>query len=228
VLSRVRRCSTRTPRSCCRPSRDGRRSTSPAIEPGPPRSQRRRRKPGQLATQAPLPGLCAAIVLAGLAGAPPAVIRRGGAPGEGWPSARGSWPGSGQAATLSLATVASHPGSLQPGISPGCEARLTGLARAPTGPLTTARVPRVPAVNLSWTWPRNSRPPADLTPPAAGSPGSRPGPGRCPQGQVTARSTRGRCQAGGRSAGGRPGVCRRYTPGQWWLAAWASAPVRYP
>jgi hypothetical protein len=154
-----------------------------------------------------LPGFCAAIVLAGLAGAPPAVIRRGGAPGEGWPSAPRQQPaGPGQAATLPLATVARHPGSLQPGITPGCEARLAGLARAPAGAYHCPCTSRVPVVDLSWTWPRNCRPAADLTPPAAGSPGPRPGPGRCPPGP-------GHCQVHERSMPGRRKVCRRAARG---------------
>ena len=53
----------------------------------------------------------------------------------------------------------------------------------------------------------------------AGWPRLTAGTGSLPAGQVTARSTGGRRQAGRGSAGGRPGVHRRSAPGHWRLAA---------
>jgi len=211
-----RRSASRLPSNLARP---GQRGGGPAyLSPA-----RRRRKPRQLATRA-LPGHCA-----GIPGQCPRRRPSGevGCPGKaGWPSTRdGSRPGSGQAATVPLVTVASRPGSLQPGLSPGCGAQLTGIGgRAYHSPCPS----RVPAVYLSWTWPRNSRQAANLTRTRRALPARGRDRDAARRSQVTARSARGQCQAGGRSAGGRPGVHRRPAPGRWWLAAWASAPVRYP
>ena len=87
---------------------------------------------------------------------------------------------------------------------------------------------RVPAVDLSGTWPRNGRPAADLTPPGPGPAGPGQDQDAVRPGQVTAGSASGQRQVCARSAGGRPGGHRRSAPGQWRLAAWACAPVRYP
>ena len=125
-------------------------------------------------------------------------------------------PRNSQAAGNGVAAAGIPPGPEKPGLP-------DGRGRGYHSPCTS----RVPAVYLR-TWPRNSRPAANVTPPRRAC----PAPGRdrdaALRGQVTARSTAGQCQVDGRSAGGRPGVRRRSTPGQWRLAAWASAPIRYP
>ena len=126
--------------------------------------------------------------------------------------------GAAAAGALPPVTVA-IPGSPRPGVPPG---------RIGAGAYRSPCTSRVPAVDLSGTWPRNGRPAADLTPPGPGPAG--PGQDRdaVRPGQVTARSASGQRQVRARSAGGRPGGHRRSAPGQWRLAAWACAPVRYP
>ena len=178
------------------------------------------RKPGD--GRAPA-GRRAAAVPAYLAGA-----LAGSPPGE---------PGRpGKAASLPAATAC--------GKRPGwcASARHRGRARHPRFPRPAYRqagwtgagayrspcTSRVPAADRSGTWPRNGRPAADLTPPRPALAG--PGQDRdavCP-GEVTAGSASGQRQVCARSAGGRPGGHRRSAPGQWRLAAWACAPVRYP
>jgi hypothetical protein len=219
VLSRVRHCGTRTPGSCCRPSRDGRQSTSrlPSNLARPGRGgggpayvspARPRRKPGQLATQAPparpLHSLCAGGTgRCPACGHPP----RRGARGRLAICPRQQPAGSGQAATLPLATVASHPGSRQPGLSPGCKARLTGLARVTAGALTTA-------CYLACTC---GGPLMDLAAEQQASGGFDPArAGRSPlvAGTGTLPAGPGHCQVHGRSMPGRRKVCRRAARGR--------------
>ena len=149
-------------------------------------------------------------------------------PGEGSPARDRSRPGSSQAAWVPLCALASYPGSRSPGIRLAARRgfnRRDGRGRAYHSPGTS----RVPA----------GGPLVDLAAKQQASGGfdrargrALPAHGRdrdaARRGQVTARSTGGQRQVNGRSAGGRPGVRRRYTPGQWRLAAWASAPIRYP
>ena len=128
-------------------------------------------------------------------------------------------PGAGQGGQLPAATAvgAATAGAL-PLVTvaiPGSRAaRRTAKQRmAGAGAYHSPCTSRVPAVYLPWTWPRNSRPAANLTPPAPGPPGSRPGPGRCPPGpghcQVHERSTPGRREVCGRAARGPSQVCAR-------------------
>ena len=208
-------------------------SVWPAIEPGPPGSQGR--GPACLspaaraeAGRASEPGTCpaAAQPLCRRTSPPsPAALRRG----RGHPS----WQ---QAEPAGAAASARHRGrSLPRPAIPVPAARHFARPRGAVnqrmegaGAYHSPCTSRVPAVYLPWTWPRNSRPAANLTPPAPGAPAHGQDRDAARQGQVTARSTGGQRQVGGRSAGGRPGVDRRSTPGQWRLAAWASAPIRYP
>ena len=124
--------------------------------------------------------------------------------------------------------IARRPGmaSRRPGLPPG--PGKTGLpdgrGRGYHSPCTW----RVPPVYLSRTWLRNSRPAANVTQPRRACPVPVRDRDAALRGQVAARSTAGQCQASGRSAGGQPGVQHRSMPGQWRLAAWASAPIRYP
>ena len=84
---------------------------------------RPRRKPGQLATGAPAWPLRRRT----RAVSPPTAPRRGGMPGEGWPSARGGrQPGAARLLRFRWSRRSAIPASPQPGISPGCEAQLTG------------------------------------------------------------------------------------------------------
>ena len=110
-----------------------------------------------------------------------------------------------------VVTAASHPGSRSRHSARPRDAvnqRMEGRGRVPQ-PVYLACTCGV----LPWTWPRNSRPAANLTAPAPGAPGSRPGPGRCPPGpghcQVRGRSTPGRREVCGRAARGPSQVCAR-------------------
>ena len=208
-----------------------------ARSPGTPRGQsrdRRKRQPGPPGSGRG--GGAAYLTPAACAGRPGQLATR--APAR--PPRRCTWPGALTGGHPARQSARERPGcqvpavhggqgsrSPQPGISPGCQARFTGnfeRGRAYHSPCTS----RVPAVDLSWTWPRNSRPAADLTRPRQVLPAHGQDRDAARRGQVTARSTRGRRQVDGRSTGGRPEVNRRYTPGQWRLAAWVSAPFRYP
>ena len=190
-------------------------SVWPAIEPGPPWGRGAgppelacHRPPAQYPGRASEPGTCpvAAQPLCSAYPPPSAALRRG----------RGH-PGSRQAAALPLVssprpvvTAASHPGSRSRHSARPRDAvnqQMEGRGRVPL-PVYLACTCGV----LPWTWPRNSRPAANLTAPAPGAPGSWPGPGRCLPGpghwQVhggDARSTEVR----GRAVKGRSQVCAR-------------------
>ena len=192
---------TRTPVSGCRAGR--RRSASG--QPPPPGSQGRRPAlpvtgpPAQEARDSRrghLPGRAQPLCRAYLAGAHRA--SRDAGQGGRLPRPRRGRPG-----WCASARDRGHPRFSRPGVSPG---------RIGAGAYRSPCISRVPAVDLSWTWPRNGRPAANLTPPAPGCPAHGQDRDAARPGQVTARSTSGQRQVAevrGRAARGPSQVCAR-------------------
>jgi hypothetical protein len=194
------------PRRLTGPGHDRRKGhvPCPAIEPGPPGSQGRR---GRL-TSSPAPPR-------GKPGRAPAwppsrhcAGVRGRCPRR-RPSGEAGCPGK----TGNASIRHGGPAIPVPRSPANRQAARRGSGTGAGAPTTARNTSRVPAVDLSLTWPRNSRSAANLTPPAPGSPGSRPALGRCPPGpghwQVHERSAPGRRKVHGRAARGRSQVHAR-------------------